>query len=34
MFGLPLETIVVVGGAFIFITTLLFLWGLYFKGDK
>ncbi len=33
MFGLPTETIVIVGGAFVFFAILLLLWGLYYRGE-
>lgn len=34
MFGLPLLTIVSVGGAFVIIVIALILWGLTFRGDE
>jgi len=33
MLGLSTETIVIVGGAFVFCTILLILWGLYFRSE-
>ncbi len=34
MFGLPTETIVIVGGAVLFFTVLLVFWGLYYRGEE